>query len=175
MPRRPKPNRCATQKRQLQAQVESHQNELRMAEERLAHGRSELARADKQHRQLEARLTRCRERIAVLTELEQRLEGLDGGMQEVLRMAQQAPDGPLGEVCGVVADLFHVDVDTAHLVEAALGERAQFVVVAVGCDGSSIGSGNSRCKSPAGSAFCGSMRDPHPASWIMSIFRPKRA
>ena len=125
-------DRCANAERRLQARVESHQNELRMAEERLARGRSELARADKQHRQLDASLTRCRERIAVLTELEQRLEGLDGGTQEVLRMAQQAPDGPLGEVCGVVADLFHVDVDTAHLIEAALGERAQFVVVASG-------------------------------------------
>ncbi len=125
-------DRCANAERLLQAQVESHQNELRMAEERLARGRGELARADKQHRQLEASFTRCRERIAVLTELEQRLEGLDGGTQEVLRMAQHAPNGPLGEVCGVVADLFHVDVDTAHLIEAALGERAQFVVVASG-------------------------------------------
>ena len=30
---------------------------------------------------------------------------------------------------GVVADLFHVDVDTASLVEVALGERTQYVVV----------------------------------------------
>jgi chromosome segregation protein len=116
----------------LQGRVDAHQNELRMAEQRLAHCRGELARADKQHRQLDSRLTRCRERIAVLTELEERLEGLDGGIQAVLRMARENPDGPLGEVCGVVADLFHVDVDTAHLIEAALGERAQFIVVASG-------------------------------------------
>jgi chromosome segregation protein len=123
---------CVQTERTLQAQVQSHQNELRMAEERLVRGRSELARVDKQHRQLEVRLTRCRERIAVLTELEQRLEGLEGGVQELLRMAQETTQGPLREVCGVVADLFHVDVDTAHLIEAALGERAQFVVVASG-------------------------------------------
>ena len=35
-----------------------------------------------------------------------------------------------GEVLGVVADLFHVDVDTAPLLEVALGERAQFIVLA---------------------------------------------
>jgi chromosome segregation protein len=94
--------------------------------------RSELARADKQHRQLESRLARTRERIAVLSELEQRLEGLDGGVKEVLRLAREEPEGPFGDVCGVVADLFHVDVDSAHLIEVALGERAQFVVVASG-------------------------------------------
>jgi chromosome segregation protein len=33
------------------------------------------------------------------------------------------------QVHGVVADLFHVDVDTASLVEVALGERTQYVVV----------------------------------------------
>ena len=31
---------------------------------------------------------------------------------------------------GVVADLFHVDVDSAPLVEVALGERTQFIVLA---------------------------------------------
>jgi chromosome segregation protein len=77
-------------------------------------------------------MTRTRERIDVLSELEQRLEGLDNGVQQVLRMAEDAPDGPLGGVRGVVADLFHVDVDTAPLIEVALGERAQFVVVAAG-------------------------------------------
>jgi chromosome segregation protein len=122
--------RLVEEESQLRVQSELHQRELRSAEERLAHVRQELARADKHQRQLEAQLTRCRERIAVLTELEQRLEGLDGGIQEVLRTAREIPGGPLGEVCGVVADLFRVDVDSAHLIEAALGERAQFVVVA---------------------------------------------
>jgi len=110
-------------------QAEAHQTSLRAAEARLVHVRRELARADKQHRQLEAALTRTRERIAVLSELEHRLEGLAGGVQEVLRMAHDEPQGPLGEARGVVADLFHVDVDSAPLVEMALGERAQYVVM----------------------------------------------
>jgi chromosome segregation protein len=65
----------------------------------------------------------------VLTELEQRLEGLEGGVQQVLRLAREDAEGKLGEVRGVVADLFHVDVDTAHLIEAALGEQAHYLVV----------------------------------------------
>jgi chromosome segregation protein len=111
------------------AQAESHQASLRNAEHRLGDIRRELARTDKQHRHLEAALTRTRERIAVLTELEERLEGLTGGVQDVLRMAQDDRRGLLGEMRGVVADLFHVDVDSAPLVEMALGERAQYVVM----------------------------------------------
>ncbi len=117
---------------ELAAQVASCQSTLNSAEQRLTHVRRELTRTDKQHRQVEGRLARTHERIAVLTELEQRLEGLDSGVQEVLRLAREVPDGPFGEVLGVVADLFHVDVDSAPLVEVALGERAQFVVLGGG-------------------------------------------
>jgi chromosome segregation protein len=106
---------CATQ-------AGSHQASLRGAEQRLADIRRQLARTDKQHRHLEAALTRTRERIAVLTELEERLEGLTGGVQDVLRMAQN-------ERRGLFGDLFRVDVDSAPLVEMALGERAQYVVM----------------------------------------------
>jgi chromosome segregation protein len=109
--------------------TQSYEVSLRDAEQRLADVRGELARADKKHRQLDAALTRTRERIAVLTELEERLEGLTGGVQDVLRMAQDDRRELLGEIRGVVADLFHVDVDSAPLVEMALGERAQYLVM----------------------------------------------
>ena len=92
--------------------------------------RSELVRVDRQYRALEANATRVRERIAVLSELEHRLEGLDGGVQQLLRMARESAGESFGEMLGVVADLFHCDVDTAPLLEVALGERAQFIVLA---------------------------------------------
>ncbi|MFO0789159.1 MAG: chromosome segregation protein SMC [Pirellulales bacterium] len=110
--------------------AEQHRLALTAAERRLAEVRRDLSRADVQHRRLDAQLTRVRERIAVLSELESRLEGLDGGVQEILRAAQEDATHRLGDVRGVVADLFHVDVDSAPLVEVALGERAQFIVVA---------------------------------------------
>jgi chromosome segregation protein len=122
-------NECEHAEAACSEQAASYQVSLRDAEQRLAEIRRELARADKQHRQLEAALTRKRERIAVLTELEERFEGLTGGVQDVLRMAQDDRRGFLAEMRGVVADLFHVDVDSAPLVEMALGERAQYVVM----------------------------------------------
>lgn len=111
-----------------QAQVEASQANVRAIESRLEASRRETARVDKQQRRLEAQYTRTRERIDVLTELHERLEGLNSGVKDVLLAARDAPDGPLGEVLGVVADLFHVDVDSAPLVDMALGEQSQFLV-----------------------------------------------
>ena len=65
----------------------------------------------------------------MLSELENRLEGLGTGVQDVLRLLRGTPTGMADEVHGVVADLFHVDVDSASLVEVALGERTQFIVL----------------------------------------------
>lgn len=112
-----------------QSQFDASQTELQAAQGRIAALRREITRVDKQHRQLESQLTRTRERIDVLTELHQRLEGLNSGVKEVLVAAQQDPAGPYGDVRGVVADLFHVDVDSAPLVDVALGEFSQYVVV----------------------------------------------
>jgi chromosome segregation protein len=132
------------QREALAAQLEQHarreaatrshlddcQSELQVGETRLAAVRREIARVDKQYRLVESQLTRTRERSEVLAELHQQLEGLNSGVREVLLAAERDPAGPYGEVRGVVADLFHVDVDSAPLVDVALGEFAQFAVVA---------------------------------------------
>lgn len=120
--------RYEAEESQCAARLESHQATLATSEGRLASIRRELARADKQQREVEVRLTRIHERINVLTEVEQMPER-QGETQDSFRLAREATDGSLGEVHGVVADVVHVDVDTAPLVEMALGEQAQFVVV----------------------------------------------
>jgi len=113
----------------VELQLTQRLDERQAVDERLAAIGREITRIDKQHRQLESQLTRTRERLQVLTELHQRLEGLNSGVREVLQAAEREPAGPYGEVRGVVADLFHVDVDSAALVDVALGEFAQYVVV----------------------------------------------
>jgi len=68
------------------------------------------------------------ERVSVLEELQRRQEGLSAGVKEVLAQASQPGDGPYREVVGLVADLLHVSVEIAPLVEVALGPVAQYVV-----------------------------------------------
>jgi len=75
------------------------------------------------------RLIGVQERAKVLEELENSQEGLATGVRDVLELARQSSDGPFGDVTGLVADLLQVSVDLAPLVDVALGEKAQFVVL----------------------------------------------
>ena len=74
------------------------------------------------------RHTGAHERATVLEELERRLEGLSLGVREVLVAARENTSGPYRHVRGVVADLLHVRMETAPMIEVALGELAQYVV-----------------------------------------------
>ena len=76
------------------------------------------------------RCTAARERVAVLDELDRNYEGLAFGVREVLELAGEAAEGPFAAVQGLVADLIQVSVDVAPLVDVALGEKAQHVVLA---------------------------------------------
>jgi chromosome segregation protein len=121
---------------QLQGQrahsLEKAQDELTESELTLADQRHHLTRTRKKISQLERERARVGERVAVLEELELRREGYSAGVKEVLEKAQQEPEGPFGDTCGVVANLLHVDVDTAPLVEVAVGDKAQHILIRSG-------------------------------------------
>ena len=67
-----------------------------------------------------------------MEELEKRYEGLSPGVKDVLTLARTGDGGPWKQVCGLLADLFRVSVEAAPLVEAALGDTVQHVVVRSG-------------------------------------------
>jgi chromosome segregation protein len=113
----------------LANEVATARQRLTAAQQHVAQRRRQLASTRKKLNQLTSSEARLAERIAVLDELQQRREGYAGGVKQVLDLAEQHPDGPFGEVCGTVAELFQVDVDTAPLVEVAIGERAQHLVL----------------------------------------------
>lgn len=69
-------------------------------------------------------------RISTLEELQERHEGLSPGVRYLLTEARRQTEGPFRDICGLVADLIQVHVDAAGLIEVALGERAQYLVVA---------------------------------------------
>ena len=110
------------------ATQEAHQA-LTQVQNQLKDNRQLLAQSQSQLADLRGRLTGARERAIVLEELERRLDGLSAGTKEVLRLSREEPEGPFGCVRGVVADLLCVDADTAALVETALGERANHLLI----------------------------------------------
>ncbi len=105
----------------------------------LATAREDLAAARRQHAARQKELAAWRERLsgisqraALLEELEKRHEGVEHGTQQVLEFAKENREGPFQQVRGLLADLLQVSVETAPLIEAALGEKAQYIVVAPG-------------------------------------------
>src|SRR5690606_35710678 len=83
--------------------------------------RAESAEAHQSLAHLRERSSGASERAAVLTELEQRLDGVSGGVKQLLAAAQGATASPLTEIRGLVADLLQVTFEVAPLVEVALG------------------------------------------------------
>ena len=95
----------------------------------LAEQRGVLARRQQELTVLQGNLAGATQRAQVLDELERQLAGLGAGVQEVLAAARQQAD-PFGdEIHGMVADLIDAAVEVAPLVDAALGDAAQYIVV----------------------------------------------
>ena len=88
-------------------------------------------RLDNQRRELgaiEADARANQHRLTLLEEGETRLERLKTDIGKLLAPADDA-DAPPAVVRGLVADLMHVDFDTAPMIEAALGDRAHHLVI----------------------------------------------
>lgn len=118
-----------TCERELAEQVAMKERLLASGEQEAAALRSKLSETREQLVQLQHRLSAARERAAVLEELEQNREGLSDGVREVLELAQLGSEDWHAEIAGLVADILHVGVDIAPLVDIALGESAQHIVL----------------------------------------------
>lgn len=117
---------------ELEQSAQRRADELAAAESRLAETAGDHALRSGELAELRERAAAARERVAVLDELERRQEGVGAGVKEVLARSRRGDPDALAGVSGLVADLIHVSVDLAPLVEVALGPVAQYVVVAPG-------------------------------------------
>ena len=90
--------------------------------------RDSLAAHQKTLGEVRASRVRDEHKLAALDDAVTRLETLRNEIGRLLESEQ--PGGrPPAKVCGLVADLIHVDFDNAPMIEAALGERAHHLVI----------------------------------------------
>lgn len=135
--------RLATQLEERSAALRQLEQAQRLLEEEAAQKDSALRQSQQdlqntreERETLQKELAECRRRHAGLTqraevieELEKRLEGVDSGVKQLLEESQTATDGPLSAIRGMVADIIKVNVQHAELVDLALGDYAQALVV----------------------------------------------
>ncbi len=113
---------------QTKGQLNEVNQELVQADELVRTQQAEIE-AKRQHlTQLQGQQLAMRHRLEVLATEEQRLDALNRDVRTLLAGANRGEE-QVPEVFGLVADLLHVDVDLANMVEAALGPRTNDVVV----------------------------------------------
>jgi len=129
-------DRCEQERQQLQAvdadwqqQEENARLALNRARRTLNGHERDLGEQNQALVDLQRRLTVSSERARLLQDLDRRQEGLNPGVQDLLRRAQAQATGSLAAVQGMVADLIRVDVEMAPLIDAALDDLTQFIVV----------------------------------------------
>ncbi|MDZ4851079.1 MAG: chromosome segregation protein SMC [Pirellulaceae bacterium] len=77
----------------------------------------------------QGRLQGTRERLLLLEQLEDQLEGVGRGAKRLLEIAANDRNAPWSSVKGLVADLIEIDVHLAPLIDVALGASAETVVL----------------------------------------------
>ncbi|MDO5553201.1 MAG: chromosome segregation protein SMC [Planctomycetia bacterium] len=109
--------RARSRKERLDSLSENRKGHL----EELKTSRQELS-------ELRLRQSRIVERVSILQDLVKKHDGLSPGVRDVLAN-MSSPESPFRFAHGTVADLIHVEEEAAGLIELALGQAAQYIVI----------------------------------------------
>jgi chromosome segregation protein len=122
--------------RSLEEAEQATQQKLSAAKQKLEQQRRDQEQLRQQMEEAGKKLLADREersalgsRIDVLTALDQSREGLSAGVREVLELAGKPNAGSWQGILGLVADVLSVSHEYAPLIDLALGERSQYVLV----------------------------------------------
>ncbi len=116
------------QQQDLARGLDEQEELLAQARIRLQEQRQAQTAGQQKLSQIREHFSRLAERASLLEELEKRQEGLSAGVKEVLVLSRASDAGPFRLICGLVADLFQVPLETAPLVEVVLGPASQYLV-----------------------------------------------
>jgi len=111
-----------------QERLESFRKEAAELQQLIQRSRAELEEADERVFRLKEELGKKTSRLASLREFQNRYEWCDAGTRSIIRAGAEAGLS-LDSVHGLVADHIEVPREYEVAVEAALGERLQYVVV----------------------------------------------
>ncbi|MBQ17835.1 MAG: chromosome segregation protein SMC [Planctomycetaceae bacterium] len=127
---------CQQEYEQRQTRVAEATRDLEAVDDSVARARQARDRLLEQQDEFVKELSATRERrsahqarIAVLEKLERRQEGVGLGVREILDRAKTSQQAPWNLIRGSVTDLIQVDLEHAPLVDVALGDAAQWIVL----------------------------------------------
>jgi chromosome segregation protein len=121
--------RCAQRLKEIHEQNQAAADELAKAKADLEENRSLLSKHQEEAGILQGRLEGAAERLTILEELQQHLEGVDAGARYILKQRLESGDPTFQSVYGLVADILQVDVKLAPLIDTALGVNANALIL----------------------------------------------
>ncbi len=119
----------AEETERLRKEEETRDGDLKKARENFESLKDELESGKERLNALTNQQAGMTQRSEVIQELENALEGVNAGAQALLKEAKTSSAGHLQEIIGLVADLVSVNVQHAGIVDVALGDKAQYLVV----------------------------------------------
>jgi chromosome segregation protein len=120
---------AALRLKQIHQQNASADEELQRVKATLEENSSTLAKYQEQAAILNGRLQGAHQRLEILQQLQQHLEGVDSGARHVLSLKRSSSEAAYQSIHGLVADLLEVNVDLAPLIDTALGHAANTLIV----------------------------------------------
>ncbi len=120
---------AALRLKQIHEQNALAANEFTKSRTELEEYQTLLSTHQEQAAVLQGRLEGAAERLEILQQLQQHLEGVDAGARHILEMRESSDDPAYHSVKGLVAELLEVDVHLAPLIDTALGTAANALVV----------------------------------------------
>ncbi len=128
--------KCLSKFEAKQQEVTGLEADLAAADDDVQAIRAEREAVLTEQAELQGQLTSLRNeqtsaeaRLSVLEDLERRQEGLRIGTREILKRAASEHHEPWASIVGSVTDLLDVELDKAALLEVALADRAQLIVI----------------------------------------------
>lgn len=112
----------------LNRQAEMKDSDLKRLGDSIAQTQTLLEQLRSEEAELRSEQSGDQQRSAVIREMESQLEGVNSGVKQVLAAAKQG-QAHYQEVVGLVADLIQVEMQHALLIDLALGDVAQHVVL----------------------------------------------
>lgn len=113
---------------ELHRQAELKDSDLKRLGDAISSTQTTLEQRRAEEGELRSEQNGDQQRSAVIREMESQLEGVNSGVKQVLAAAKQGQD-KYREVVGLVADLIQVEMQHALLIDLALGDVAQHVVL----------------------------------------------
>ena len=113
---------------ELNQQIETAKADVLSAEAETNQHRRTLDRRSGETAALRTRLEGVRQRYLVLEDLQQRHEGVSGGVLAVIDQLATPGSALAGSIEGMVADFVTANTEIAPMIDAALGMRSQYLV-----------------------------------------------